>query len=229
MSSVGNVRSSTELSQLFQRLSRQAEAANGTSAAGTRQTDSSRRADFEAKILEAALAAGLDPSAANGLKDEINSAISAATKNSDGTTDEREAVKNAVDSVLQQHGVDLEKFRSQMQPPQGGAGSPPPGGPPPGGPPPGDGGGGDLKTRVTEAAVAAGLDSSETDSIQEQMDSIITSLVDNSDDTTDTKSTIQEAIDKLLAKHGVDLNEFRQQMQAGSGGTDKYSLVDERA
>lgn len=207
-----------------------------------RQSESSdsRRADFEAKFNSAAQAAGLDPQAVSGLQDEIKSAVDAATQSSSGTSDRRQVVQNAIDGVLQKHGVDLAKFNSQMQSMGGpsGAGGPPPrggpggaGGPPPSGGSPGGAGGTDFQSKFKEAAVAAGLDEDEADSLQDDINSTIDNVLKNSDGQSDTQQAVQAAIDKLLTDHGVDLQQFKSELQASVGGasSETIPLVDTQA
>lgn len=199
-----------------------------------------RRAEFEAKFTQAALAAGLDPSAAGALQDEIRTAIAAALKNADGITDRRQITQSAIDGVLESHGVDLEKFRAQMQPPAGGpggAGGPSgpggpggAGGPPPQGPPPNQAQEGDLEETVTQAALAAGLDSESADELQDELESMLDEILANASRMSNPKRAIQDAIQSLLQSHGVDVNEFQSQFQRLTGGTQgTLSLVDEQA
>jgi len=204
------------------------ESMNGVGGAGvlqgTRGYDS-RRIEFETKFKEAALSAGLDPAAADGLQDEIREAIAAATQQSDSTADRRQVVQNAIDGVLQKHGVDLEKFHSQMKPQMAG-----PGGSPPGQQPPSESGRADFEAKLTEAAVASGLDPEAADELQEEIKSAIDGVLAFTDGATDPRQTIQDMIDSLLEKYGVDLDEFKSQLQSLMGGpSTDFPLVDERA
>ncbi len=195
---------------------------SGLSATGVLQAgrgNDSRRAEFEAKFKEAALAAGLDQNAAAGLQDEIDAAVAAATQKSDGTSDRRQVMQNAIDSVLQKHGVDLEKFHSLMRPPAGHAG----------GPPPGASGKADFEAKFTQAALAAGLDSQSADGLQDEIKSTIDQALTNADTQTDVRQTIQDAVDSVLKKHGVDLTTFKSQLQLLTGAPQgTVSLVDEQ-
>ncbi len=195
------------------------------------QSGDSRRAEFEARFKQAALAAGLDSTAADGLQDEIKAAVNAARQSAGSTTDRRQAMQQAIDGVLQKHGVDLDKFHELMQPPSGGPSGPGgAGGPPPGGPP--DAGGSsrqaDFQAKFTQAALASGLDSSEADSLQSEIEAAISSLLNSSSEQSDLREAIQAAVDSLLEKYGVDLDEFKSQLQSlASGNT--LPLVDELA
>ena len=133
MSSIASVGGSgSGIAQMLQRLAQQRGGATGASPFGGSPPNDSQRAEMESKFKDAALAAGLDPKAADGLQDEIKSSISDALKNTDGTNDPRQAVQDAIDSTLKKNGVDLEKFKSQMQSSMGGmSGMGPPGGMPP--------------------------------------------------------------------------------------------------
>jgi plasmid stabilization system protein ParE len=204
------------------------ESLSGLGTAGmwqTSQNQESRQADFEARFLDAALAAGLDPNAANSLQDEIRAAIAAAQK-SDDNSDRRQTIQNAIDGVLENHGVDLTKFKSQMQPPAGGVG----GAPPQGGPPPGGSRQADFQSQFIEAAVAAGLDEEEADELQDEIRSAIDALLANSDSTTNLRQSIRDTIDARLEEHGVDLSAFKTQLELLTGSALEVApLVDEQA
>ncbi len=196
-----------------------------------------RRAEFEARFTQAAVAAGLDPSATGSLQDEIRTAVAAALKNADGTSDRRQVTQSAIDGVLESHGVDLEKFRAQMQPPAGGAGGPGgpggpggAGGPPPQGPPPDQAQESDLEETVTQAALAAGLDEDSADELQGELESMLDEILANASQMSNPKRAIQDAIQSLLQSYGVDVNEFQSQFQRLTGGTQgTVRLVDEQA
>jgi hypothetical protein len=226
MSSIDSISgSSSGLSLLQQLLARQRGETTGTSAVSGTSTGDSRRAEFETKFNEAAVAAGLDSSAVEGLQDEIKSAISAALKTSDSTTDRQQVIEEAIDGVLEKHGVDLEKFQSEMQSTMGTAGSPPPGGPPPGG-----ARGAEFESKFNDAAIAAGLDADKADELQEKIKTTIEETLQNSDGSTDPRQAVQSAIDSLLEQYGVDLNEFKSQMQPSNSSTSgAIPLFDEQA
>jgi len=229
MSSVASLTgSSSELSLLQQLLARQngtTGSTSSTSSLGTQSRQDMRRARFEADFIDAAVAAGLNSADVDKVEDEIKAAVTAVQQKSDGTTDQREATKNAIDGVLQKHGVDLKKFQSELQSSMGGAGGPPPGGPPPGGP-----GGADLESRFNDAAVAAGLDAGKTDELQSKIKSAIGQALENSDGSTDPRQTIQDAIDSLLKEYGVDLTKFKSLMQSTTNRmSGAIPLVDEKA
>jgi hypothetical protein len=225
MSTIGSVNTGLELSQLVQRLARQGATANSSFPIGAGGANDSRRAEFDAKFKEAALAAGLDPKAADGLQDEIKAAITAATQKADSATDRRQVVQSAIDGALQKHGVDLEKFRNQMRSVMGGAG-----GPPPQGEPPSDSRRADFEATFTQAALAAGLDSKSANGLQDEIKSTIDQVLANADSQTDPRLTIQDAVDSLLEKHGVDLAKFKSQLQALTGTSQgTVPLVDEQA
>jgi hypothetical protein len=210
-----------EIPQWFRRLAGQRGGTDASFEIGTGPPHDSRRAEFGAKFQEAALAAGLDPAAANGLQDEIKAAITEALKTSDATTDRRQVIQDAVDGVLEKHGVNLEKFKSQLPSAPGGTGAPPPG------PPPSrDARRAEFQTRFAEAAIAAGLDPTKADGLQDEIEAAISEVLQGSDGTTDPRQAIQDAVDNLLKEHGVDLAMFRSQLQSALGGA---RLVDEQA
>jgi hypothetical protein len=224
MSSIDALNGTSSNLPLSQLLARQATGA-------VRQFQKGADQDFEARFNAAALAAGLDPQAVGGLQEEIQSALDAATQNSDSTTDRRQVVQNAIDGVLQKHGVDLAKFKSQMQSMGGPGGPGGAGGPPPGGGPPGGAQGADFQAKFKDAAVSAGLDAGDADSLQDEINAAIDQVLKNSDEETDPRQAIQDAIDKLLADHGVDLDAFKSELQSSLGGTSSQTipLIDTQA
>jgi len=224
MLSIGSVSDSgSELTQMLQRLANQR--TNTTEATGTTESSSngSRRAYFDAKFLEAAVAAGLDSSEAESVQSEIEAAIAEARKNAGNATDQGQAVRDAVDGVLQKHGVDLDKFREELRSSIGGMGQMPPPGPPPGQ-------SGNIESKITDAAVAAGLDPSEAAGLQEEIKTTVANLLKNKDSSTDPRQAIQDAIDKLLKSHGVDLEEFKSELSSTmSSSQQAVPLLDEQA
>lgn len=204
---------------------------NASSMLQTARGSDSRRAEFEAKFNSAALAAGLDSEAAAGLQDEIKAAIAAAKETSDTSSDPRQGIQNAIDGVLQKHGVDLEQFKSQMQAGMGGpGGAGGPSGPPPGGGAPDESRKAEFESKLTDAALASGLDSESADELQEEIQSAISDVLSDSSESTDPRQAIQDAINTLLEKHGVDLDEFKSQLQALTGESQSaIPLVDEQA
>jgi hypothetical protein len=230
MSSIERISgSSSGLSLLQQLLARQqATASSTTSLLGSGSTTKSNSDDFETKLLNAAVAAGLSTDEVDSVQSEIEDAIAAAKQNSGSSTDQGATVRSAIDGVLQKHGVNLEKFRTEMQSSMGGPGGA--GGPPPGGPPPGGPRGAGFESKFNDAAVSAGLDASKTDELQSKIQSLIGQTLQTSDGTTDPRQTIQSAIDSLLKDYGVDLTKFKSQMQSSSNGmSGAIPLLDEQA
>jgi hypothetical protein len=142
MTSIAGVSSATtsELLQALQKLARSPtqNQTEGTAQAGTPAAppdDQAARAAFESDMKEALVAAGLDESQADAALADVQSAISSALSEADGSSDPREVVQQAVDGMLQEkYGVDTDKLHQQMEA-QRGAQAPP--GPPPGRPPEG--------------------------------------------------------------------------------------------
>ena len=189
MSSIGAVSgSNADLVRLFQQYAQQmlsgatgsanssatggsTEAASGSDSVsappGPPPMDESRQADFISKIVDAATESGVDASSLSGLKDELKTAIDNATQNSDGSKDPRQAVQEAVDSVLEKHGVDLDTFKSKLQATMG----PPPGGRPPQGARPAQG------TESTDSS--SGMYSTQTTDASSQL---LTSLLSTLDE-----------------------------------------------
>jgi len=65
--------------------------------------------------MKAALkTAGVDDSKVSGLMDEVQKAID-KVKSAGGTGNQRDAIKQAVDGVLKDNGVDIQKFQAAMK------------------------------------------------------------------------------------------------------------------
>jgi hypothetical protein len=125
------------------------------------------KADFES----AARSAGVKDEDIEGLMKQVQEAASSASQSGD-----RDAVKNAVDTVLQKNGVDMDKFHAAMEAnrPKGGPG----GGHGPrgaGGPPPSGGPGGGAGTQ------SANSPSSQIQELLKQLQSGESSDTDQSD------------------------------------------------
>ena len=115
------------------------------------------RADRGARLDQALESQGITGSALTDLRAKIDDAVKQAKANGgDGSTDGREAVKSAVDQVLKDNGVDVEKFQAALRPTRGGG----PGGPPP--PKDSDGGDadkdGDGASALTKTLQSKGVD-----------------------------------------------------------------------
>ncbi len=226
MTSIDSVNGSgTGLTLLQQLLELQRTDTDNTSSGRVGRGGDSKRLGFDAKLGEAAVAAGLDADSLSDVRDEIESAIAAAKETAGDASDPGQAIREAIDGVLEKHGVDLEKFRSELQAGMGAGGTPPAGPPPTGGPR-----GAQSESAFDEAAIAAGLDSDYLDELHEKINSIIDEAMSNSDDETDARQSIQSAIDSLLEEYGVNLDEFKSQMQSGMSGTQgSLPLLDEQA
>lgn len=133
MSGVSSVGSSSL--DAYQRI-RQMAAAQASSRAKEPPSDEEMAADLCSKIEET----GVDVEGLN-LEDELTEAITTAVANaqeSGDTTDMRKVIEQAIDSTLQENGLDPEAIKEQLRPaggpggPQGGGGMPPAGPPPEG-------------------------------------------------------------------------------------------------
>ncbi|HEY7032601.1 MAG TPA: hypothetical protein VH482_14765 [Thermomicrobiales bacterium] len=87
-----------------------------------------------ARLDQALESQGITGTALTDLRSKIDDAVKQAKANGDGSTDGREAVKSAIDQVLKENGVDVDKFQAAMRPSHGGG---------PGGPFPSNGSDGD--------------------------------------------------------------------------------------
>jgi hypothetical protein len=74
------------------------------------------RADRMDQASNMALQAmGVDSTKAASITKQIQSAVQDATKNSNGSSDKRAAIQQAVDGVLNQNGIDPEQYKTQVQ------------------------------------------------------------------------------------------------------------------
>jgi len=170
MSAISSVGTSTATQYAEQLRRRQDGTAGGT--------------DFAAKMKSmfesAAKTAGVSESDIPSLMEKVQKAVDAAKSN--GSKDPR-AIKTAVDGVLKENGVDVEKFQAAMdaQRPQGGQR---PSGPPPAGGPGGPGGahGHHGGHKAEKADSTDDTDSTE----QTELEKLIASLMSGSDQDTDS-------------------------------------------
>jgi len=202
--------------QMLQKLARkQAEAAR-TSTDTSQTSASSQVGAFQSQFESALIKAGLDSSQLDAVRSDIQSTMSSVIGQSDGTTDPREAVREAVDKMLQEkYGVDTDKLNEQMR---SSMGSRPPG-PPPGGAggPGGPGGGGspeDFGEKVTSALESLGLDSSQVEEISSEITSAVSSMMEDSHESGDPDA-VKNTVHETLAKYGIDTDAFDEQMEAG--------------
>ena len=111
MSSVSGVSGSTDLSQLLELMRQQSTQRAQQPRQQGKPVGVEQRAQFESD----AKAAGIDIQGLESLHGEIETAVQGAIQGSDGTTDHRQAVQDAVDGVLKQHGFDPAQLKSQFQ------------------------------------------------------------------------------------------------------------------
>ncbi|MGC4031201.1 MAG: hypothetical protein QM754_05575 [Tepidisphaeraceae bacterium] len=126
------------------------------------------------------------------LRSKIDSAVETAKSNG---TDPKEAI----DGVLTDAGVDMDAFRAEMAPPDGGQGGPDGAkGPPPGGKPP-----------------AGAVDGTSA-----------TSSTDDEDDDDDSVSTVSSSLETMLTNAGISVSDFKSSLykMLQSGSTDTSSL-----
>lgn len=219
VTSVGGA-SNSELIQMLQELARKrAEQAEASRSSQLGQSGGADRASFEDCFEQALLSAGLDASKLEEVQAEIKSAVSEAVSGSDGSTDPREAARQAIDSTLEKYGVDTAQLRESMDAmrPQG----PPPGGGPGG--PGGPGGAGGPGGGIAEALDALGVDSSKTDEIHSAIESAIESA--RSTDGSDDREAVKSAVHEVLDGYGIDSAAFDAQMEAGRAAPGQGSAM----
>ena len=179
MLSIGSVSSSA--SQVTQLLS--------TGETSRTELTEEQKAEFEAARelqLDQGLAeAGVDEETAESLKSDLQTALDSVFSSAEGQPDP-EAVRDAVDSVFEEYGLDASEIMGA--PPTGG---PPPGGPPPGGPPPSDSS--DSADSTTESSLLS--------STTEQDDDLLSFISMLSSEETDSASMAQLMVD---AYYGID-------------------------
>lgn len=207
-----NGSSNSQLLEQLQLLSRQrTETKSGTSTE-TSQTGEARQVQFESMLEDALSQAGLDESEIDEIRSEVHEALSSALSQSDTTTDPRKAASDAIDSILQEHGIDTEALKQDMK---SQAGSMRPPGPPPGGPGGPGGGQGDFGSKVSEALTSAGVDSSRIEEIQSAIDTAVDSAQQSGDNGSETD--IKAVVHNVLDEYGVDQDAFDAAMEADRG------------
>ncbi len=204
-----------EIPQMLQRLARKQ--TEGTTPATATQTGysqefESRRAEFESTLVNALTAAGLDPTKLDALQSDIRSAVSTALSQADDTTDARRIAGQAINNVLQEYGVDVDKLKQQMRSVMG---SMRPQGLPPGGP--GGKGRGDFGGKVTEALTAAGVDASQLETVKSAIDEAVAAVQKSSDGAQGSPDAIKSAVHDVLAKYGIDSTAFDAKMEPPKG------------
>ena len=116
----------------------------------------------------------------------------------------------------------LQQLTAQNQSTQASSarGSPPQGGGPPPGPPPG--GAGMITDKVGEFAEEAGLDAETVAALQDELDSAISTALENKDHSNDPKEVIDSAIASTFEEYGLDsdafLSDLQESMPAGGPG-----------
>lgn len=100
--------SSVNTSTLFQGLGSAQGASRGHHGFGS---GGAKKAAFES----AAVAAGADPAKLSAIEEQIEAAIKQAKKSGRSADDPARAVRDAVDSVLEENGVDVKKFRNALR------------------------------------------------------------------------------------------------------------------
>jgi len=90
---------------------------------GSSDGDNAQRPDGGGRLDQALESQGITGSALSDLRSKIEDAVKTARAGSDGSTDGRAAVKSAVDQVLKDAGVDVDKLHAAMRPPGKGGGS----------------------------------------------------------------------------------------------------------
>jgi hypothetical protein len=89
----------------------------GHRARGSSDADGGRRPDGGGRLDQALESQGITGSALSDLRSKIEDAVKTARASADGSTDGRAAVKSAVDQVLKDAGVDVDKLHAAMRPP----------------------------------------------------------------------------------------------------------------
>ena len=72
-------------------------------------------AKWKAAFESALKNAGADPAKLSDLEQQIRDAVESARQNSSGSPDQRSAVRDAVNNVLKQNGIDPAKFEAELK------------------------------------------------------------------------------------------------------------------
>lgn len=73
------------------------------------------QAEFKSRVEDAAKAVGVDPAKIPDLVKQIQDAVEQARSSVGSSGDPRSAIRDAVDGVLKQNGIDPAKFRSALE------------------------------------------------------------------------------------------------------------------
>jgi hypothetical protein len=216
MSSIGGINGSDQsITQLLQRLARQRTGEDNLSVTSFGRSGEPPRAGFENRFGDALQAIGVSDDEVTAIQDDLKTAISEAMKDADSSTDVRATIQSVVDQTLEEHGVDADALKSQLESTMGGP--PPMGGMPPGGAmPPGNG----MPPGMEDALQEMGVDDEEISLIQEEIQSAIDQLTEDSEDaeSTDLRDAVRSVVDETLQKHGVDTEELKSLMGPPPGG-----------
>jgi hypothetical protein len=98
-------------------------------ARGGSDADHGQRPDGAGRLDQALESQGITGAALSDLRSKIEDAVKTAKASADGSTDGRAVVKSAVDQVLKDAGVDVDKLHAAMRPPGHGEGDGDDGGP----------------------------------------------------------------------------------------------------
>ena len=162
------------------------------------QRDGGRQNPMMERIESLAVEAGLDSETIATMQEELQAAISSALENAHKTGesgDPRQAVHAAVQRVLEKYGIDTR----ELTPGQGRAGPDA------------------LMARIESLAADAGLDSETTASLLEELQSAVSSALENarnSGESGDPRQAVHAAVQSTLGKYGIDAD----QLKPPSGG-----------
>jgi hypothetical protein len=75
----------------------------------------------------------------------------------------------------------------------------------------------DFIAKIVDAAKASGADATSLSGLKDEIKSAIDGATQNADNSTDPRQAVQQAVDGVLKKHGVDLETFKSELQATMG------------
>ncbi|HPF40074.1 MAG TPA: hypothetical protein P5081_04475 [Phycisphaerae bacterium] len=125
MSSINGVGSGSQLAELLRQVASQRQSGETAGASPFGPPSEAQRAEFENRFHDALTTIGVSEDEASQIQEEIQAAIAKVHDGADGGRPDHDAIRGAIDGVLEQHGVDTNALREVLGPPQGGGDHPP--------------------------------------------------------------------------------------------------------
>ncbi len=115
---IGSIGSNADTSAMLERLSGMSRGARGSGGVGfeaMRQQLEAKGVDTSAMQEKFASAAGIDSGQLGDLRADLQSTLESTRASLDGSSDPRAMIESALRGVFEEHGVDVEGLKAQMQ------------------------------------------------------------------------------------------------------------------